>query len=281
MDKDPPVTPWTEVFRAPTGHEVRTVLQGDEPWFVAGDICAVLGFRMPSDALRWLDDEEKGYAVVRTPGGDQRVSTVNESGLYALIFRSRVDGAKAFRKWVTSEVLPAIRRSGRYEVSPQFPVPRTFSEALELAAGQAREIEAKNQQLAIAEPKAAQADLHRAADGLTTVDDFANEVQDWAKREHGLRVLHKDVWDFLAEIGLIIRGNTIRNNRPTAFGISRGFVKSKNSDYVRRDGTTHTAITSRLTPAGEGWAWDRIYRRIAESGSLRRTAAIDVEGNQV
>lgn len=96
------------------GNEVRTVTENDEPWFVAKDVCNVLGYCRSRDAIRILDHDEKGAHSVRTPGGNQKISTVSESGLYALIFRSKKPEAKKFRKWVTKEVLPEIRKNGGY-----------------------------------------------------------------------------------------------------------------------------------------------------------------------
>lgn len=86
-----------------------------EPWFVATDVCRILGLTNTSKAVSSLEDDEKGVTNSYTLGGEQEMLTVSESGLYALIFRSRKPAAKAFRKWVTSEVLPAIRKTGRYE----------------------------------------------------------------------------------------------------------------------------------------------------------------------
>lgn len=92
--------------------------ENGDPWFVAKDVCNVLGLQNSRDTLKKvLEDDEKGVATIYTLGGDQEVSTVSESGLYALIFKSRKPQAKTFRKWVTSEVLPAIRKAGRYEIS--------------------------------------------------------------------------------------------------------------------------------------------------------------------
>ncbi|AVH39982.1 hypothetical protein AL532_17920 [Pseudomonas monteilii] len=97
-------------------HEVRTLLIDGEPWFVGGDVCAALDLGGRSrNFLRMLDDDEKGAHIVSTLGGAQEMQVVNESGLYALIFKSRKPEAKRFKKWVTSEVLPAIRKTGRYD----------------------------------------------------------------------------------------------------------------------------------------------------------------------
>lgn len=96
-------------------NEVRTVTVNGEPWFVAKDVCEVLGISNTSDTLsKVLDDDEKGVDTIYTPGGNQQVSIVNEPGLYSLILRSRKPEAKAFKRWITHEVLPTIRRTGGY-----------------------------------------------------------------------------------------------------------------------------------------------------------------------
>lgn len=100
---------------------VRIVMRGDEPWFVAADVCAALDIAETHRALARLDADEKGRHTMTTPGGSQEVSIINESGLYALILTSRKPEAKKFKKWVTSEVLPALRRTGRYEMPQPLP----------------------------------------------------------------------------------------------------------------------------------------------------------------
>ena len=96
-------------------HAVRVIQIEDAPWFVDTDVAESLGYKSPKDAASYLDDDEKGSAIVRTPGGDQKLTVINESGLYALVLRSRKPEARKFAKWVTSEVLPAIRKTGKYE----------------------------------------------------------------------------------------------------------------------------------------------------------------------
>ena len=95
---------------------VRIVMQGEEPWFVAADVAGVLEHRDANTATRILDEDEKGTQIVRTPSGDQQVTVISESGLYTLILRSRKPQARPFRRWVTHEVLPALRREGTYSV---------------------------------------------------------------------------------------------------------------------------------------------------------------------
>ncbi len=97
-------------------HAVRVLPTEDGSSFVvvATDVAQALEYRDASDMLRCIDEEDKGYTEVRTPGGTQRLRTINESGVYTATFRSRKEAAKPFRRWVTAEVLPAIRRTGGY-----------------------------------------------------------------------------------------------------------------------------------------------------------------------
>lgn len=106
------------------GHQVRIVTdEAGIPWFVAADVCTALSVVNSRDALTRLDDDERGVVSTDTPGGPQPMTTVNEPGLYSLILSSRKPEAKRFKRWVTHEVLPAIRRTGRY--APQQALPLT------------------------------------------------------------------------------------------------------------------------------------------------------------
>ena len=96
------------------GNEVRTVQRNGEPWFVLKDVCAILGISKYRDAAERLDPDEREPVRVDTLGGKQEMLCINESGLYNVILRSDKPEAKPFRKWVTSEVLPSIRRTGGY-----------------------------------------------------------------------------------------------------------------------------------------------------------------------
>ncbi len=107
----------------PINQIVRVETIAGEPWFVAKDICEALSIEKHLNAVSRLDDDERGPVVVDTLGGKQTMTAVNESGLYNLIFQSRKPEAKAFRKWVTGEVLPSIRKTGRYDL----PTPKQTS----------------------------------------------------------------------------------------------------------------------------------------------------------
>ena len=113
------------IFNNPEFGEIRTVSIDGEPWLVGKDAAQALGYKNPQEAIRnHVDAEDKGVSEILTPGGMQKLPIINESGLYSLVLSSKLPGAKKFRRWVTSEVLPSIRRSGGYihgqaEMSPE------------------------------------------------------------------------------------------------------------------------------------------------------------------
>ena len=101
------------------GEQLRTIQQPDGLWWVLRDVCQVLGLAEPHRVASRLDDDEKGRTLMTTPGGTQEVTIINEPGLYSVILRSDKPEAKAFKRWVTHEVLPSIRRTGAYGVPPE------------------------------------------------------------------------------------------------------------------------------------------------------------------
>lgn len=104
-----------QIFKNEEFGQVRTVLIEGEPWFVGKDVAEILGYSNPQKAIRaHVDEEDKGVNEMDTPGGKQNLTVVNESGLYSLILSSKLPNAKKFKKWVTSEVLPSIRKHEVY-----------------------------------------------------------------------------------------------------------------------------------------------------------------------
>ena len=99
--------------------QVRTIEKNGEPWFVGKDVAEILGYSDTAQAVRkHIDNEDKGVVEMTTPGGKQPVTIINESGLYSLILSSKLPTAKEFKHWVTSEVLPSIRKTGEYKITP-------------------------------------------------------------------------------------------------------------------------------------------------------------------
>lgn len=171
----------TFVFDPHAGHAspgdavfgIRVALLEGEPWWYASDVCTVLGVQNPTDALLRLDDDEKG-TLGSTEGGPGR-RIINEAGLYTLVLGSRKPEAKTFRRWITHEVLPAIRKTGGYQM-PAFDIPKTFHGALALAAKLEQEraslackVAQQADDLEALEPKAAFADRVASAQGLHSI----------------------------------------------------------------------------------------------------------------
>lgn len=137
------------VFNNENFGEVRTVRIDDEPWFVGRDVAKILGYANPNDALaKHVDEEDRGIAKCDTLGGAQEMMIVNESGLYSLILSSKLESAKKFKRWVTSEVIPQIRKTGSYHA------PKTYAEALRRLADEAEKMEALQKQNQLMQPKA-------------------------------------------------------------------------------------------------------------------------------
>lgn len=136
-------------------HEIRVVVIDGDPWWVARDVCRVLGYQKISGTVqKHVRPGQTRQYRIGTPSGTQEATILNEGGLYRLIMRSDKPDAEQFQDWVTDEVLPQIRKTGSYSSAPA--LPKTFAEALELAAKQAREIERQEQEIAELEPQAAQ-----------------------------------------------------------------------------------------------------------------------------
>ncbi|MFI6495919.1 phage antirepressor KilAC domain-containing protein [Nonomuraea typhae] len=145
------------------------------------------------------------------------------------------------------------------EVAVQAPaIPQTFAEALELAAVQAREIEAKDEQIKALEPKASWADLHLETEHMTNIRDFARDIQQWATAR-GQVIKQQTVFDWLNSINLIIRNNGNERNHATAWAIKNGLAQNWSTSFARSDLTEEERKYGVLTPAGVAYAWDRFY----------------------
>lgn len=153
--------------------ELRAVLRDDEPWFVAGDVARMLGYRDAHNMARRLDADEKGTHLLSTPGGHQVVSIISETGLYTAILGSQVEGAQRIKRWITREVLPAIRRTGRYSTAPALTGPELLAHAVIEAQAM---LAVKDERIAELEPKAEVADKLLDAAGDLAVKDAAQAL---------------------------------------------------------------------------------------------------------
>ena len=166
-------------------------------------------------------------------------------------------------------------RTHQAEVAAATPtaLPQDYEQALVALLSEVRERKALEGKVAQLEPMAEQARHFRAADGLIAVSDFANDLKAWALQVANAKIAHLDVWDFLGDIHLIIRGNTIRRNRATAFAVEHDYVREKQTVFTTNTRGDQASWSPRLTPAGAGYAWDKAVVRITENQALRRSDA--------
>lgn len=221
------------------GQQVRTVIVDGDPWFVATDVAVILDLGNPRSSLALLDEDEKGVHTVDTLGGAQSVTTINEPGLYSLILRSRKAEAKAFKRWITHDVLPQIRRTGQFGSQ----VPSSLAEALELAAIEARKIEALEAKAAEDAPKVAAYDQLMDADGFYTMEAAA--------KLGGIG--RNTLFSRLREAGVIQSGSRMPYQR------YMHWFKITTSSWTDGDGIVHPTNTTRVLP-------DALVKVLAKAG---------------
>lgn len=219
---------------------------GGEPVFVAKDVLSVL--ELDRTALRKLDDDERGVDVIHTLGGVQQASTVTEPGFYKLVMRSRKPEAKAFQRWVTHEVLPAIRRDGGYMVARDETPEQTMARAVLLAQ---QTIDRQKSRIAELEPKALFADAVAASDGTCLVGELAKML-----RQNGVEVGQNRLFAMLREDGYL--GNVGQNrNVPTQKAMDLGLFRIKETAVTHSDGHVTLSRTPKVTGKGQRYFIER------------------------
>lgn len=168
------------IFENPEFGAVRSILIDSDPWFVAADVCKALELEKTNRALSRLDDDEKGAHSVSTPGGRQRMSIISESGLYSLILGSRKPEARAFKRWITHEVIPSIRKHGAYMTDSLLDALEAHPEAVPEYLNRLRSENARNRELnrrlRLALPKAEYYDAFVDPADCTNIRTTAKEL---------------------------------------------------------------------------------------------------------
>lgn len=228
-----------KVFNSEEFGDVRTVTINGDPWFVGKDVAAALGFTNPRDAISThVFDEDKGVESIDTLGGKQKMTVINESGLYALVFGSRLKSAQRFKHWVTSEVLPAIRRTGGY----QMPAPQG-KELLALAVLEAQKtIEAQNTEIERMKPKAIFADAVSASNSSILIGDLAKLL-----RQNGVDIGQKRLFEYLRNHGYLIKRKGSDWNMPTQKSMNMGLFEIKESTHIDGNGCNIVTRTPKAT----------------------------------
>lgn len=227
-------------FESETFGKVRTLTIGGEAWFVAADVCKALELGNPSMTVERLDDDEKGISTIDTLGGKQRMTIINEPGLYSLVLSSRKPEAKAFRRWITHEVIPTIRKYGGYMTKSLLEQvlenPNLIYEFARRMLAEQQKNERLRQELDRAKPKADYYDAFIHPESCTNIRATAKE----------LKVPEKMFTAFLIRKRYLYRAPS-GSLMPYAKAADDGlfFVK----DYIAVNG--HQGVYTLVTPKGK------------------------------
>lgn len=228
------------IFENPEFGAVRSILIDGEPWFVAADVCKALELEKTNRALSRLDDDEKGAHSVSTPGGRQRMSIISESGFYSLILGSRKPEARAFKRWITHEVIPSIRKHGAYMTDSLLDALEAHPEAVPEYLNRLRSENARNRELnrrlRLALPKAEYYDAFVDPADCTNIRTTAKE----------LGVPEKQFTRYLEEKKYLFRDKN-RKLFPRAVKKSAGLFLVRDF-YTERGKLGHYTL---ITPAGK------------------------------
>lgn len=244
------------VFSNPDFGSIRTVTINSEPYFVGKDVAEALGYKEPTKAAREkVDIEDRGVSKIDTLSGKQTMTVINESGLYSLILSSKLPSAKKFKRWVTNEVLPSIRKHGMYAVdellnNPDFMI-KTFEalkEEREKNKGLSKEVVEQQRVISELQPKVTYLDkiLDSKSLVLTTqiAKDYGMSARRFNKLLHELGIQYKvgDQWVLYAKYQ------------------GRGYVHSRTIEFTRRDGTTDVKMQTEWTQKGRLFLYETLKK---------------------
>lgn len=262
-----------QVFSNAEFGSVRSIMINDEPYFVGKDVAEILGYSRTADAIKvHVDKEDKGVCEMQTPGGVQNVTIINESGLYSLILSSKMPNAKKFKRWVTSEVLPAIRKHGVFAVDTMLNDPDAMIAALQAYKEERQRrllLESENavqkQQLLEMKPKVSYYDVVINSPDLISITEIAKDYGWSAKHMNGY--LHSKGIQYKQGDRIWILYQKYAE---------QGLTSTKTHAYLTGDGNTHTKVHTYWTQKGRLF----IYDLLKKDGILPLIEKENIEGNQ-
>ncbi len=245
-----------QIFNNPEFGSIRSVRKNGEPWFVGKDVAEILGYESPRSAVsKKVDAEDRGVSKMATPSGIQEMTLINESGLYSLILSSKLPTAKKFKHWVTSEVLPAIRKTGGY-----IPVNQGMSDMEVLARAvliskktidvlkeKNKLLETENEAM---KPKALFADAYAATKDGILVGAMAKML-----RQNGIEIGQNRLFRILRERGYLMKGGADKN-MPTQRSMESGWFRIKARTITTPDGSNRSTRTVLVTGKGQQYFVD-------------------------
>ncbi len=229
-----------QIFNNADFGEIRVLEMDSEPWFVGKDIADILGYSNSRKAIGdHVDEEDKGVTKCYTPGGKQDLLIINESGLYSLILSSKLESARKFKRWITSEILPSIRKTGTYKVP-------SGNELISLALIEAHKVlEQKDRQIEEMKPKALFADAVATSKTSILIGELAKIL-----KQNGIDVGQKRLFEWLRNRDYLIKSGSSKNI-PTQRAMDMKLFEIKEGSYVDNSGNNITTKTTKVTGKGQ------------------------------
>ena len=256
-----------QIFKHEQFGEIRTVMIDNEPWFVGRDVAVALGYgngkSLNNAVSKHVDDEDKGVTEMMTPGGKQKVIIINESGIYSLVLSSKLESAKKFKHWVTSEVLPTIRKHSVYMTPEALEQAVCTPDFLLKVVKQLKTEHDERVRLA-----AENAELKPKADFADTITKSTDNIliRQMAKLlcDNGYEIGEKRLYQWLRD-----RGVLMKNNEPYQQYVNKGyFVVQERSIWLSDENKYRLVHTTKVTPTGQMWIVKNIAADIAAAAEM-------------
>lgn len=227
--------------------EIRTVIQDGQPWFVAKDVCEILGIKNATQAVSKLDIDERSMLNIGRQGN---TNIVNEPGLYTLILGSRKPEAKQFKRWITHEVIPTIRKTGGYVANDdlfiQTYLPQADEQTKHFFKATLQTMKEQTKQIEAMKPKALFADAVETSESSVLVGELAKLLQ-----QNNVQIGPNKLFEWLRENGYLIRKKGESYNLPTQRSMDMGLFEIKKRAVNNPDGSVRTTRTPKVTGKGQ------------------------------
>ena len=242
------MTPAIKIFNNAEFGEVRIFDKNGEPWFVGRDVCNILGYAKPENAVAsHVDEDDKTTALIQGTGSNykSKVILINESGLYSLILSSKLPNAKRFKHWVTSEILPSIRKHGMYATDELINNPDVFIQVLQELKAERERKAALEAQAEANRPKIIFADAVAASHNSILIGDLAKLI-----KQNGVDIGQKRLFEWLRNNGYLMKSGA-SYNLPTQKSMELKLFEIKERTINNPDGSIRTTKTTKVTGKGQ------------------------------
>lgn len=240
-----------QIFNSPEFGAIRTIEKDGEPWFVGKDVAAALGYKEPTKAAREkVDDDDKGVSKIDTPSGIQEMTIINESGLYSLVLSSKLPTAKKFKRWVTSEIIPSIRKHGAYMTPETLEKVLLSPDTLMQLAQNLKDEQEKRKALEAQIESQKPAVLFTGAVETSKTSILIGELAKMLK-QNGINIGQNRLFAWMREKGYLIKRKGTDYNMPTQRSMDMGLFEIKETTINNPDGSIKISKTPKVTGKGQ------------------------------